>query len=460
MASYCFIANYHLAPLQLKLARCLEREGTSCVFITVNGNLAQDIAAAGWCGDRLLYLTFDPVKTEPVFDTVKIRFNDLVVADRALRHQPDKGLLFLYRAARDMLAFFELHDVRFVFSEPTWAHERLAAALCAASEHRTFLTPFTIRYPAGHVGFFENGDQDRLYPLLLAESNAPSPTLAEVAKSAQPAYLQRNDQLLKEAQRIVARFDRLRRFITRERIHPLDPTHIQSRWQTLRINGAEEINRWLYRFVRREVVNSTTLESPFVIYALHKQPESSIDVLGRYYEDQAALLLAIWRTLPADWTLLVKEHSNAIGDRSPAFYRRLQRWPGLWVIDERTPMSLLIEHARAVFTVSGTVAYEAALRGVPAFTFAPMFFNKFNRCRRITVEDLRAARDLAGLIEALPAPSAIENEAALKKILHNAFAGRFTDIVSDPTVLDPENIEQILAGFRALSQPVPAGAYM
>ena len=451
MASYCFIANYHLTPLQIEIAKRLEQRGTSVVFVTVNSRLAQDIADAGWTGDRLLHLTFEPDSPEPEFDQIAIRFNDLLVADRALRHTPEAGLRFLHRCARELHVFFDLHDVRFVFSEPTWAHERLAAALCADSEHRTFLTPFTIRYPSGQIAFFENGDQDRLYPLNAASSDRPVQTSAEVASSPPPAYLKRNDQLLKEAGTIQARLARLRRFMTRERIDPRDPTHIQSRWRTLQIKGGEEINRILYRFVHRQSVEDRVLDKPFVIYALHKQPESSIDVLGRYYEDQSALLLAIWRSLPVGWNLLVKEHTNAIGDRTPAFYRRLQRWPGLYFIDEKTPMPKLLERAQAVFTVSGTVAFEAALKGVPAFTFAPMFFNQFDRCQRITIEDLRAARDIAELIEAMPDTTAAANDAAAAEILRNSFAGRFTDIVRDPSVLDVENVENVMAGFLALA---------
>lgn len=453
MASYCFIANYSITPLQIEVAQRLEGEGTSCVFVTVNSRLAQDIKDAGWGGERLLHLKLEPGISEPEFDAVPIRFNDLLLADRALRHTPEAGLHFLYRCARELSAFFDLHDVRFVFSEPTWAHERLAAALCEASKHRTFLTPFTIRYPSGHLAFFENGDQGRLYPLGTPSLGGSPRTSAEIANSTPPAYLKRNDQLLKEAGTIRARLARLRRFLTRERIDPSDPTHIQSRWHTIRIKGGEEIKRILYRFVRRKEVNDRLLDKPFVIYALHKQPESSIDVLGRYYEDQSALLMAIWRSLPTGWNLLVKEHTNAIGDRGLGFYRRLQRWPGLHIIDEKTPMRLLLERAQAVFTVSGTVAYEAALKGLPAFTFVPMFFNRFTSCRRITIEDLRDARDIAELIDALPVSTSSGEDAAADDILRHSFAGRFTDTVSDPSVIDPANVDGVMAGFRLLSEP-------
>lgn len=453
MATYCFIANYTLTALQLEVARRLEGEGVSCVFVAVNSHLAQEITTAGWGEERLLHLKFEPGISELEFDAVPIRFNDLILADRALRHTPEAGLQFLYRCAWQLSEFFELHDVRYVFSEPTWAHERLAAALCEASRCRTFLTPFTIRYPSERLAFFENGDQDRLYPLPdLPPEDSPL-TSAEIGNSAPPAYLKRNDELLKEAGTIRARLKRLGRFLTRERIDSTDPTHIQSRWHTLRIKGGEEINRILYRCVHREAVDDRLLDKPFVIYALHKQPESSIDVLGRYYEDQSALLMALWRSLPTGWNLLVKEHTNAVGDRNLGFYRRLQKWPGLHIIDETAPMSLLLEKARAVFTVSGTVAYEAALKGLPAFTFVPMFFNRFPSCRRITIEDLRNSRDIASLIEALPVTTLAEKDAAADDILRHSFGGRFTDIVSDPTAVDPVNVEAIMSGFRALRRP-------
>lgn len=448
MMSFCFIANYHLTPLQIALARRLEQDGVLCSFIAVNRDRARDIRGAGWDGEALLHLPFDPAPDEPPFVDVAVRFNDLVLADRALRHLPQKGLRYLYRAARELAAFFDRRAVDVVFSEPTWAHERLASALCAATG-RKFLTPFTVRYPAGRWGFFEGGEQVELFPVgggTAPENIAPD----RILNAGAPPYLKRNDQLLQDSRRLSSRLDRVRRFITREQIDPSDPTHIQSRWHTLRTKGGEEVNRVRHRWVRRATVDARLLATSFVVYALHKQPESSIDVLGRYYEDQAAVLMAIWRSLPTGWKLLVKEHTNAIGDRSPDFYRRLSRWPGLEVIDEATPMATLLDHARAVFTVSGTVAYEAAMKGTPAFTFAPMFFNAFPRCRRVTVEDLRQAGDIAALIDALPAHDPEAAAAELAVIAAQSFPGRFTDVMSDPSVMDEENLGAIHGGMRAL----------
>ena len=61
-----------------------------------------------------------------------------------------------------------------------------------------------------------------------------------------------------------------------------------------------------------------------MVYTLHKQPEASVDIVGRYYDNQYTNIQNIWRILPDDWCLVVKEHTNAIGDRPLSFLKKLK----------------------------------------------------------------------------------------------------------------------------------------
>ena len=45
--------------------------------------------------------------------------------------------------------------------------------------------------------------------------------------------------------------------------------------------------------------------SPFVIYPLHTQPESSIDVAGAFFSNQAELIKSISRSLPIGFDLVM-----------------------------------------------------------------------------------------------------------------------------------------------------------
>jgi hypothetical protein len=446
MSKYCFIANYYLTPLQIQVAKGLKKRGVDSCWIVVNEHLYQSILEAGWSIQDILYLCLPsgPIAA-PFCLSVPLKLNDLLTADRALREAPERGMAYLHQAASQIIAFLDTQQPEFVFGENTWAHERIAAAVCRFRGNMTFLSPHTVRFPAGRWGFFLGEDQADLFlSLRPPEDVTESP---QCIAADQPTYVKRNDELLAGAMTVRARLKRIKRFLTRENISKSDPTHIQSRYATLKIAGGEELNRILYRFVKRVPPDPELLSQPFVLYALHKQPESSIDVIGRYYEDQLKLIHSIWRTLPTGWYLYVKEHSNAIGDRTPDFYRQIAALPNTKLVHEKASAGKLIRASQAVFTVSGTIAYEAALLGKKSFTFVPMFFNKFECCKAITIDTLRNVKDLREVIEARN-PAAISD--AESYILSRSFRGMFTDVHSCPEVLHPDNVTQLVSAFYSV----------
>lgn len=449
MNTFCLVANYYLTPLQSALARRLTKRGIRVCWIVVNTRLAQMLEDDGWPREHTLHLRLDTPSPAQLFTTVPLKFHDLLHSDRALRHQPEAGMRYLNAAAHSIHAFLERERPDFVFGENTWAHERLAAALCAASGGvRQYLAPHTVRFPSGRWGFFEGEDQARLIGGERWLANAPplAPAEARPVDMTPPSYVARNNELIANARTLRARLNRLKRFITRENIDPTDPTHIQGRLDSLRVMGKEELNRILYRTVDRLLLDAAALARPFVLYAMHKQPESSIDVLGRYYEDQFKLIHAIWRSLPPGWSIYVKEHTNAIGDRGPAFYKQINRLPNAYVIDEKASASKLIKEARAVFTVTGTIAYEAALMGRPSFTFASMFFNRLKWCTYIKLDDLREFPNLEQLIER----SRERLEEPQFDVVSESYEGRFTDVHTDPTVLNADNLDLLESAFLSL----------
>lgn len=449
MTQYCFIANYHLTPLFAAIARGLQTRGIQSTWITVNRQLRDELLQAGWAAEQVLYLPLTSISEYQLFTQFPIKFFDLLTADRALRHTPTLAVAYLHNSAHEILRFLQVQRIDFVFGEATWAHERLTSQLCRHLGHTKYLTPHTVRLPAGRWSFFEGEDQARLFesPVATSHIGDGAASKALVFDATPPTYVKRNDELLEKSMSLQARLLRVKRFITRENIDPNDPTFIHSRLKTFQIAGGEELNRLLYRFTSRTAVSHEVLGRSFVLYALHKQPESSIDVLGRYYEDQAKLIHAIWRTLPAGWWLYVKEHSNAIGDRSPMFYRQLLQLPNVVLINEKASAAQLIASCQAVFTVSGTVAYEAALLGKPSFTFAPVFFNRFSQCKRIGIDDLRDTDDLRSL---LSAQSSVGVDDPRAHILRHSFEGRYTDVRTDPSVMEERNLERLIDGFLSI----------
>ncbi len=149
---------------------------------------------------------------------------------------------------------------------------------------------------------------------------------------------------------------------TRYTIPRLVQMYLQRRWNLLQIVLKPPYDRMGDR--------------PLVLYALHMQPESSIDVFGSYFADQVVLIEQIARSLPATHDLYVKAHPDDVDGRPLSFYRRLKTIPGVKIIDPRMDSRPLMRTCDLVFTVSGTIAYEAGLLQIPAITFARNFFQR------------------------------------------------------------------------------------
>ena len=183
------------------------------------------------------------------------------------------------------------------------------------------------------------------------------------------------------------------------------------------------------------------IQENFVTYFLHKQPEASIDVIGKWYSDQQTNIVNIWQSLPVGWSIVVKDHSNAIGDRGLFFFRSLNKLPGVHIVNPYEDSSLILNRTKAVFTVSGTVAHEAALHGVASYTFAPCYFNVLNHCQQLKLNDLDNVLYSEEKISALKLGDLTELLAVA------SFKGIIGDPVTNPRSMDKNNKLDVATGF-------------
>lgn len=430
----CFIANYTKTDTFHETARRLEQQGAKVFWIVVNEPIRRYLSRY-YPEGRILYVNRKCAET-PGEKVSEFKINELVLGDRVLSLNPEEGRKYLLNIQKPIYEFLKNNEITHVFGELTWAHELLIRRITERCDELKcrYLNPHTVRIPNGRFAFFTDEAQSEM--LEISGDNAmTAPPAVEVEK---PDYLALNDRIVRKARSFSGRVLKLKRFITEENIDPEDPTLINKRWLRFRIRCREEINKEMYRFVRR-VRLADIGERKYVFVALHKQPEASIDVIGRYYEDQYQNIVNIWRILPDDWLLLVKEHTNAIGDRDLRFYRRVGRLPNAMILDEREDSHAVIQKSELVVTVSGTVAYEAALMGKKAVTLAPAFFNRLPNCRRIGIDDLAQFRDIEELIDSIPS----ETETAEAYVLHNSFPGVISDPLSNARSIDPENVRKV-----------------
>lgn len=187
------------------------------------------------------------------------------------------------------------------------------------------------------------------------------------------------------------------------------------------------------------------IKGRIAFFPLHVQPESSIDVLGPYVNNQLELVKNIRRALPFDVTLVVKEHPNVLGLKSPEFFRALRRIPNTKLLKHSVSNYDVYRRASIVFTVSGTPAFEAGMLGIPAVTFAPMYFGGLSSvhfCPEVTRVKVLAERLLNGFRRDFEADCEFMN-----RFLKSCYECYWTDPVTDPAVLEAGNVARLRAAF-------------
>lgn len=461
---------HNRTPFLLALSRQLEARGHVVHFLCPSPKWQSWLEREGVPPERILdqspSMAGGPLKDDErsllaeiaeLERRANITLNSMVLMDRLVRRWPPEVarayLVRLYRLLRDGIA---ARGIQVVLGEPTPASELLTAAVCEA-RGIPYYFPMTVRIPDGRFAFFRGHTQAAVvpHPLATPADEAAAQSSAEnflahfEDKKPRPNYFYRNSELprfrLEWVFKLLPGLIRDLRFRGRDATHFPLAGEIRDRLAAIR-----------NRLQLRRVPFSDGAPVPgerFVLYPLHRQPEASIDVLGDFYSDQLGLLRQISRSLPATHTLYVKEHLNAIGDRSPAFFREVAKLPNTRLVSPWADGFALLLRADLVVSVSGTMAYEAGLLGRPAITMAPMFFNALP-----SVRYCEGVRRLPALIReqlAAAAPAREPRVEFLAGIYRNSFPGLFYDVRSFPEVMAEDNVARVTDAVEAMVRDLP-----
>ncbi|MBL4669218.1 MAG: hypothetical protein JKY30_08150, partial [Flavobacteriales bacterium] len=342
--------------------------------------------------------------------------------------------------------FISDNNISYIFGEQTWAHELLLHRVCSFNSElkSKYYYPTSIRIPSGKYAFFNDEFGCDILSFKSEQDSPEQPLL----KAKKPDYLALNNKVLSAKSKPSYFLKKFKYFFTERLKEAHDPTKPDDLKRAFRGFFSYYLNKKLYSWFVKEIKKEELKGKDFVVFTLHKQPEASVDNTGRYYEDQLVVIKNIWRILPEDMLLIVKEHSNAIGDRPLSFYRTISKMHNVKFIQYNEDSYTLIEMSKAVFTISGTIAYEAALMGKHSFTFAPLFFNKLSLCNHITLEDLRdPKKTLNNLIGTYEYDKSVDQ--VYSNWIHaNSFDGIMSDYNSNPACMEDGNIDKLVSSIK------------
>lgn len=177
-----------------------------------------------------------------------------------------------------------------------------------------------------------------------------------------------------------------------------------------------------YSSLAREPV----FDKPYVIFALHYQPEATSLPTGGIFHDQLYVLELLSRYLPRDWNIFVKENPKQFNplaegatSRLLRFYRDIKKFSRVSLIPVDYNPFILIDRAKGVVTIAGTIGWEAMVRKKPVICFGNAWYHAFSH----GVLRINNNRDLGKMVEFIANYEYSEHKlmAYLKSIEMNSF---------------------------------------
>lgn len=118
-------------------------------------------------------------------------------------------------------------------------------------------------------------------------------------------------------------------------------------------------------------------DEKIILFPLHFQPEASTLVKSTDFVNQIHTIEILSKNIPADYMLYVKEHYAQLGHRCMDFYKEIQKFPNVRLIDPWIDSHDLIKKASAIVVLTSTVGWEALMYHKPLFVLGNVFYDTF-----------------------------------------------------------------------------------
>lgn len=217
--------------------------------------------------------------------------------------------------------------------------------------------------------------------LRVADSPLPSDAQAQVEAYLQKVYQQRlspvrfwKPQIT--GNRVKRLFDEVKREIVVEKG---EHDHFTPRkW----------VKEYFLRLIKRPII-TPRYEDPvpgekYIFFPLHVPDDAQLTVRAPYYQNQAALLRWVVRSLPDGYKLYIKEHPAFIAKYMLNTYRQFDSLPHTRLISPYVHPHDIIQQAQAVITINSTAGFESLLFHKPVIVLGPVSYRGYGATIDVT----------------------------------------------------------------------------
>lgn len=326
------------------------------------------------------------------------------------------------------------------FGESTLMHELLVMENCR-SRKIPFFHPCSVRYPVDRFSFYK---YDTLFPSQgsneeIEDTKALEIINAIVNRIAKPYYM--GFETISYQERIKDKVKILFAHICGERFNTPSLFRKFSLTQSLKI----KINSW-----EKLAVNNIETDNRFkILFPLHMQPESSVDVFATDYINQTELIKGIADSLTGDETLYLKPNPKPSQEFTQELITLISEHEKIKVLTQKSLMKNIFKKVDLIITIAGTVAMEAILANKPVVVFCDGLLFESSNCFKISIPS--EINDIIEIIKSKKFPILEDNEKInyLNKINKSSFEGFIGDGFEGKIFLkDSCNLKKVVDAFK------------
>lgn len=429
-----FIENRYATRLWAAVAQGLEKRGHEIHWLIQNPMFSPNMG-------QIHVLPF-PTKDERQPDASLEWLRD---SDRGVRWFGGDGTHW-HTYNRNILQVLQQIKPDVVFGEPTEFHELLALVNARKMGVR-FLFPSATRYPVGRLQFL---DYDTLNPVAgeghnLTDSELESMLDAIVSRTVRPSYmeigkqshLQKKWSSLIDKTRILAGWMQGERYIT------------PSPWKKIQLERlhARQYAQW-ESFSHRSLPTAIN-DKPWVLFPLQMQPEANIEVWGRPWSDQTALVKRAAAALDLiGAVLVVKPNPKSKYELTSELCELVQNTPNIMAISHMTPMKVVFQQALLVMTVTGTVLLECVFSGKPVASMGTHAMTRYPGVQALNIPEDIAQTLQAVLHHEVGGATREEAKELLNFLYKTSYPSTTFDPLNQPELLNDENIADMVESFE------------
>ena len=410
MLNICFLVSEGKTKLFLEVSKYLTKNHSVEVFwITPNNRWYKWLVTHDVNQNNILniskyfskYKKNKNIKFSEVISNLekkyKYNFSKLLTYDRILKGK-DKNSANLYLITNfiEIEKFLKNKKISFCFSEQTWAFEIITTIVCkklSITSNYLCNTKFPPDDLNGRFTFFNGYSLDKLPNIKNKNINTDKKfyinLLENYRKSYEPTnyYSTHLNNRILHISNFINIFKHLKYLITDR----FDYTK-KSFFDLLLYKINILINRFFNFLFKFDNIDKTNINNNF-LFCFHRQPDSAIDIIGNKHSNQEEILLNIIKDAPNYIIFNLRFHPHA-SDQINFFQlkKKFKSFTNVKFLNPKTSINELLLNSNYVFSVAGTVSFEASLLQKNSYMIENLFFtnivNKYSSTNPIKYRDI------------------------------------------------------------------------